>query len=243
MASMFELLMNLPLFRGVSRSRIAEVVGSAKFHFLKYPKGETVVRAGEECTHLAFVISGSVRSEISNSSKRFSVSQTLKAPSAIAPDFLFGRTTRYPGTVVALTDCSILKISKVDYIRILNADQVFMFNFLNTLSVNAQKALDGILALTSGGLDERIAFWIIALTQPGSEDIELTCKTRDLCNLFSVQRNVFDAACHEMEQRNLIRYSPRKIEIVDRREMLSLLERQSETQEDVPGQLKYMTKI
>jgi hypothetical protein len=41
-----------------------------------------------------------------------------------------------------------------------------------------------------------------------------------------------------MEQRNLIRYSPRKIEIVDRREMLSLLERQSETQEDVPGQLK-----
>ena len=105
-----------------------------------------------------------------------------------------------------------------------------MFNFLNTLSVNAQKALDGILALTSGGLDERIAFWIIALTQPGSEDIELTCKTRDLCNLFSVQRNVFDAACHEMEQRNLIRYSPRKIEIVDRREMLSLLERQSETQ-------------
>ena len=238
MSSMFELLMNLPLFRGVSRSRIAEVVGSAKFHFLKYPKGETVVRAGEECTHLAFVISGSVRSEISNSSKRFSVSQTLKAPSAIAPDFLFGRTTRYPGTVVALTDCSILKISKVDYIRILNADQVFMFNFLNTLSVNAQKALDGILALTSGGLDERIAFWIIALTQPGSDDIELTCKTRDLCNLFSVQRNVFDAACHEMEQRNLIRYSPRKIEIVDRREMLSLLERQSETQEDVPGQLK-----
>lgn len=238
MSSMFELLMNLPLFRGVSRSRIAEVVGSAKFHFLKYTKGETVVRAGEECTHLAFVISGSVRSEISNSSKRFSVSQTLKAPSAIAPDFLFGRTTRYPGTVVALTDCSILKISKVDYIRILNADQVFMFNFLNTLSVNAQKALDGILALTSGGLDERIAFWIIALTQPGSEDIELTCKTRDLCNLFSVQRNVFDAACHEMEQRNLIRYSPRKIEIVDRREMLSLLERQSETQEDVPGQLK-----
>lgn len=238
MSSMFELLMNLPLFRGVSRSRIAEVVGSAKFHFLKYPKGETVVRAGEECTHLAFVISGSVRSEISNSSKRFSVSQTLKAPSAIAPDFLFGRTTRYPGTVVALTDCSILKISKVDYIRILNADQVFMFNFLNTLSVNAQKALDGILALTSGELDERIAFWIIALTQPGSEDIELTCKTRDLCNLFSVQRNVFDAACHEMEQRNLIRYSPRKIEIVDRREMLSLLERQSETQEDVPGQLK-----
>ena len=238
MASMFELLMNLPLFRGVSRSRIAEVVGSAKFHFLKYPKGETVVRAGEECTHLAFVISGSVRSEISNSSKRFSVSQTLKAPSAIAPDFLFGRTTRYPGTVVALTDCSILKISKVDYIRILNADQVFMFNFLNTLSVNAQKALDGILALTSGGQDERIAFWIIDLTQPGSEDIELTCKTRDLCNLFSVQRNVFDAACHEMEQRNLIRYSPRKIEIVDRREMLSLLERQSETQEDVPGQIK-----
>lgn len=40
---MFELLMDLPLFRGVSHTRLAQVVGEAKFHFLKYPEGETLI--------------------------------------------------------------------------------------------------------------------------------------------------------------------------------------------------------
>lgn len=234
MASMFELLMELPLFRGVSRSRMAEIVGTAKFHFLKFPVGETIIRAGDNSSHLTFVISGSVRATTANDSGRFAVSQTLEAPAVIAPDFLFGRVTRYPATVMALTDCSILKISKADYVRILYSDEVFMFNYLNTLSVNAQKALDGILSLTSGGIDERIAFWIACLTQPGSKDISMSCRTRDLCNLFSVPRNVFEAATAEMERRGLIRYTPRSIDIIDRKAMLSLLDRQSESHEDQP---------
>ena len=35
MKSIFEILMELPLFRGVSRERIARTAGEAKFHFLK----------------------------------------------------------------------------------------------------------------------------------------------------------------------------------------------------------------
>ena len=72
--------------------------------------------------------------------------------------------------------------------HILNNDEVFLFNFLNVLSMNAQKAVDGILAITSGNLEERIAFWIVALTQRGGTDITLACKQRDLYSLFGVQR-------------------------------------------------------
>ena len=35
--SMFELLMELPLFKGVSLNTLSQVVGENKFHFLKYP--------------------------------------------------------------------------------------------------------------------------------------------------------------------------------------------------------------
>lgn len=164
--SMFELLMDLPLFKGVSLNTISQVVGEAKFHFLKYPEGETIIREHEPCTHLTFVIAGSVRLTTVNANGRFAVSQTLRAPAVIAPDFLYGRVTSYPCHVMALDDVSILKISKADYAKILTTDPVFMFNYLNTLSVNAQKSVEGILSLTTGEIDERIAFWIIALTQP-----------------------------------------------------------------------------
>lgn len=229
---MFEQLMTLPLFRGVSQARLAEVVGQAKFHFLKYPAGETVVRAGDPCTHLALVLNGSVRLTATNTNGRFVIGQTLTAPAAISPDFLFGRRTCYPSTVVALESTSILKISKADLLKILNSDEVFMFNYLNSLSVNAQKALDGILSLTSGSLDQRIAFWIIALTQPGSTEIKLTAKARDLCTLFGVQRNSFDSTALAMQTAGLIEYNPRQIAIHDRREILQLLEGSSETTDE-----------
>ena len=223
MASMFELLLELPLFRGVTHNKLAQIVGEAKFHFLKYPAGEYVIRSGEACSHLTFVISGSVRTTIVNANGRFSVSQTLSSPAVIAPDFLFGRLTHYPCDVVALNDVSILKISKGDYVRILDSDPVFLFNYLNILSANAQKAQQGVLSLTTGAIDERIAFWIIALSQPEGTDIVLTCRKRDLCSLFGLQRATFEAGLASMKERGLLDYTNNELFIKDRNALRSLL--------------------
>ena len=78
-----------------------------------------------------------------------------------------------------------MQIDKKDLIPVLQSDEVFLFNYLNILSTNAQKAVDGMLAVTSGSLEERIAFWIVALTQPSGRDISLECRQRDLYH-FSV---------------------------------------------------------
>jgi len=224
MNSMFEILMGLPLFRGVSRERIAETVGMAKFHFLKYLPDETIVEAGTQCTHIKFIISGSARSSIVNSDGRFKVSQTLNAPDVIAPDFLFGRATNYPCTVTSIEPTGILQIAKSDYIKILNSDEVFLFNYLNMLAMNAQKSVDGILALTTGSIEERIAYWIIALTQPTGADIALECRQRDLYSFFGVQRTSFIASLDGLKARGLLDYSSNRIDIISRRGMSELLE-------------------
>lgn len=221
--SMFELLMELPLFKGVSLNTLSQVVGENKFHFLKYPAEETIIRERETCTHLTFVISGSVRLTTVNANGRFSIAQTLKAPAVISPDFLYGKITSYPCSVMALDNVSILKISKSDYSKMLTVDPVFLFNYLNTLSVNAQKSVEGILSLTTGEIDERIAFWIIALTQPGSSDIRLSCKMRDLCSLFGAPRAMFNAGLESMKNRGLIEYDNHELIVADRTAMLNLL--------------------
>ena len=111
MDSMYEILKGLPLFHGATTERISDIVGKAKFHFLKYLAGERIITAGEQCTHIKLIISGDARVTITNDSQRFKVSQTLSAPSVIAPEFLFGRATNYPCTVDAITDTGILQIS------------------------------------------------------------------------------------------------------------------------------------
>ena len=221
--SMYENLMGLPLFNGVSYNRISEIVGSTRLAFSKYLPGEKILDAGDPCTRMMFVIGGSVRLTVRNSTDRFVVTQTLEAPTVVSPDYLFGRNTLYPATVTAIDTVSIMQIDKNDFISIIRSDEVCLFNYLNYISTNAQKAIDGVLALTSGSLEERIAFWIIALTQRDGKDITLSCRQRDLYTLFGVQRSSFISTLDGMKERGLIDYTSTEICVLSRTDLRSVL--------------------
>lgn len=220
---MYENLMTLPLFKGVSYNRVSEIVGKTRLGFLKYLPGDPLVRVGEPCTGIKFIITGSVRLTIHNVSDRFRVMQTLNAPSVISPDFLFGRDTLYPADGVAIDTVSVMQIAKSDFISLLHEDEIILFNYLNILSTNAQKAINGVMALTSGSLEERIAFWIIALTQMDATDIVLQARQRDLYALFGVQRTSFMAALDSLRDRGIITYTTNEISVLSRRELRSIL--------------------
>lgn len=223
MDSMFEILMGLPLLKGVSAERMEKTVGSSKFHFLKYPPGETVFHAGDPCTDIAFILAGTVKLTIRSADGRFAVSQLIDGRDVISPDFLFGRKTNYPGDVIAHDTVSILRIPKSDYINILTSDHIFLFNYLNLLSMNAQKSVERILAVSSGDVAERIAYWISAMTQPRSHGIVLECSRRDLTTLFNTPRSVLKAALEDMKARGLVDYTPHSITVTDRQALIALL--------------------
>ncbi|MCM1036667.1 MAG: Crp/Fnr family transcriptional regulator [Bacteroides sp.] len=232
MTSIFDTLVELPLFRGVSRRKMADTVGAFKFHFLKYPAGERVFRAGEECVDLTFVLSGRVRITCAASDGRFSVEQTLAGPEVVAPDFLFGRITAYPGDVTAIDTVSVLRVSKSDYLEILRSDPVFLINYVNLLSMSAQKSVEGVLAVGTGSMAERIAFWVSALTQPRATGIRLRCSRRDLASLFGVQRSSLKATLDAMTADGLITHTASEIAVTDRRSLLALLHNHSESLDD-----------
>ena len=64
MENIYQTLMQLPLFQGVSRSKLLELVEKTRFHFLKYEEGEKVITRSESCSHLKFLLSGSLRCEM-----------------------------------------------------------------------------------------------------------------------------------------------------------------------------------
>lgn len=223
MDSMFDILSDIPLFRGVTRERIAETVGTTRFHFLKYSDGEKIALAGSPCTHILIVLSGMVDITISNIDGRFVVSQKLTAPDVISPDFLFGPVTIYPGDVTAVGEVSIIRISKNDYMKILSSDNIFLYNFLNYLSMNAQKCVEGVLSLTTGSIEERLAMWVVAMTQPGAQDITVTCRQRDLNAMFGVPRSQLLDVLDSLAKRGVITFVPGRITVLDRRAMLEIM--------------------
>ena len=211
MNSMYEILMDLPLFQGVSRDKLSELIEKTPFHFLKFGDGEEIVAVGGACTHVKFIISGEVRMEIPCRNLRVRVGETLAAPNVFGHDYLFGRRTEYPYDVYSRGDCGILQISKPDFINILQSDNIFLFNILNMLSRNSQNNVEGF------------AFFVVSLTQHNAKDIRLTYKQKDLCALLGIQRSSFINAMDKMKEMGVINYTLSEIEVLDRRILLDLV--------------------
>ena len=156
MNSMYQQLMQLPLFQGVGTEKITALVEKLPFHFLKYRNGEQIFAAGDPCTHIKFIVSGQVRLETPFPNLRITMHQTIHNPHVLAAECLFGRETVYPYTAVSHGACGILQLLKSDYIKMVTTDKVFLFNILNYLSSGSQRSVQLPLAVKDGSVVERL---------------------------------------------------------------------------------------
>lgn len=223
MNSMYDVLLQLPIFQGVSRNKISELIEKMKFHFLKYPDGEKIVSIGEECNHLKFLISGEIRSELVTQNEKMRITETIQAPNVIAPEHLFGRDTYFPANLYAVGTVGIMQIEKASVVQMLQEEPIFLINLLNILSRRSQKALESFTALSSNDLKERLAFWVLSLTQQKSTDIRIICKQKDLYAFFGVQRSVLLSTLDELKNNGIIDYNAKEIMILDRSRLKDML--------------------
>lgn len=221
MNDMFEKLMELPLFQGASREKLKELVEKYPFHFLKYETGDLLLSAGERCTHVKFIVSGSVKLQTDFPSYRVALHQTVSAPGVIGPEFMFGRKTIYPYSCVANGSCGILQIKKADYVEILMKDKVFLLNMLNYISRNAQK--NTILFQNhSGGITKNVIPIVsLMLTTSDSKDIALRYKQKDLCTMLGISRSSLSTHIEELAEIGAISHSPGNISVLNRKLLLN----------------------
>lgn len=219
--SIFEILMSLPVFNGVSRERIADVAGRIKLHFLKYSDGDQIISSGDPCTHMRFLISGAVKVLISSSDDMIEVEQSINAPSVFALEYMYGRSVVYPFDVYADGQVGILEIAKNDFMAMLNLDQVFMLNFLNIMSTGAQKPVR--CAVLSDSIVRRLACCVVAITQRDCERIVLRGKRGTIHEAIGADAKEFDEALSLLKTQGVIDYSDTEIMVLSRAALDAML--------------------
>ena len=215
MNSMYQQLMQLPLFQGVSTDVITALVEKLPFHFLKFRNGEQIFAAGDQCSHIRFIVSGRVRLETPCDHLRVSLLQTLETPHVLAAEYLFGRETTYPYSAFADGPCGILQLRKSDYIKMLAFDKVFLFNILNYLSSGSQRNTASILAIKDGSVVERLAMIVDALTVTGATDVAVRFKQKDLCVLLGTQRTTLIASLDKLADDDIVDYTSNELRVLD----------------------------
>ena len=223
MNSMYQQLMQLPLFQGVGTEKITALVEKLPFHFLKFRNGEQIFAVGDPCTHIRFIVSGKVRLETPCTQLRVLLQQTLATPHVLAAEYLFGRETTYPYTAVADGPCGILQLRKSDYIKMICSDKVFLFNILNYLSSGSQRCSSFMLDLKTGSVTERLAMLVESLTFSGSTDVVLRFKQKDLCVLLGTQRTTLISTLDKLTDEDILDYDSNTLRILDRAKLANYI--------------------
>lgn len=136
---LYDKILGLPLFQGMSSSDLQGVVTNVRMGFLKYKRNETVVTEGEPCKRMLFVLDGEMEMTSSSADHSFTVTEQLVPPMLIEPERLFGLTQHYSRTYTTRSLCHMLALGKDDVVRLSSEYIIFRINLMNILSTQSQR--------------------------------------------------------------------------------------------------------
>lgn len=139
MLQLYDKLIELPLFIGISTDELSDIVEQTKFGFHKLVVDRPLVSTDDKCTQLFFLMSGTLRVVSYADNYRYRIEEELSAPAVIQPEHLFGLQQRYTKDFIAHTDCSLLSLDKAEVLRLLDSYLIFRLNLLNSISMQAQR--------------------------------------------------------------------------------------------------------
>jgi CRP-like cAMP-binding protein len=158
---LYDHLLRFQLFQGLSRGELLQMAGNTKFGFRKEESGATVVREGDDCRQLLFLVSGAMQLTTHSEDGTYRLVERLAAPWLLQPDVLFGITPRYSGTYITLEPCHFITLSKDEVLRLTDDFLIIRLNLMNMLSTMAQKRNRQPWRRVPTTLDERFVRFVM----------------------------------------------------------------------------------
>lgn len=211
--TMYDTLLQLPLFQGLCKNDFTNIIGKVKLHFRKYDAEDIIVEQGEPCDQLIFLLNGEIISQATDEQHSYSLFETFGSPFVIEPYSLFGMQTRYTATYKARTETNIVTIDKSFVLAELNNYEIFRLNYLNILSNRAQVADDKLWNSYAGSIQDKIVnFILLRSMRPDGEKV-LKIKMEDLANLIDETRINVSKVLNDLQEKKLIQLTRKEIYI------------------------------
>ncbi|MBO5699609.1 MAG: Crp/Fnr family transcriptional regulator [Bacteroidaceae bacterium] len=207
--SIFERLLLLPLFQGLSREELIRIVENVKFHFTNEPIFSTFQRQSENAEHLRFLLQGKIQIKRKEADVEFI--EILEAPCVLFPECLFGRQTKASHTCQTITEVNLLEITKHDFIYRLMDFTIFRISTLNYLCSLCYKNRKfdchkfNALQTLFNFLDQQF------MTKSGHK--EVVVKLQTLANIIGISRLNTSHLLHRLEEANVLEMKRNKFVI------------------------------
>lgn len=197
-------LLALPLFLGMSRKDLQEVAGKTVFDFRKYQDGEIIVQNGDPCHDLYFLLNGEMTVITESDDYCYRIEEKICAPEIFQPEQIFGLIQRFTHTYIAKNNCSIMRISKKGVMKLSDDYEICRLNLLNLISTLTQKATRRAYRVPPKTLIERITrFFESHCFRPAGEKTFYIKMTR-IAEELNDSRLDISKALNQMQSLNLL---------------------------------------
>lgn len=202
--TMYDMLMRLSLFQGMSQTHLFEVIEQAKFHFRKVGNHETAFSQGEWCDQLTFLMGGELVATTQAPNAEFSLEETIGPCSIIEPYSLFGKHPLYKATYTARVEASLLSIDKQYVYTLLESYEIFRINFFNLLSRKIENLSERQWAVSPHTSEEKLASFIhnLCTTSQGTKTMHI--KMEELARLLGCTRLNVSSILNKWKEEGLI---------------------------------------
>lgn len=214
MDTMFDTLLQLPLFQGLAQEDFTNILEKVRLHFIKHKAGKVFIEAGTPCDQLVFVLSGEITSSTTLAGS-YSLIETIQAPCLIEPYSMFGMKTSYVSTYTARTLTHTVSISKSFVMSNLFKYDIFRLNYMNIISNRLQTLNNRLWSPIGSTIEARIIGFILNRSErPVGEKI-LKIKMEELARITNETRMSVSKALNSMQEKGLIELHRGEIFIPD----------------------------
>ena len=210
-------LTRCPLFNDVSEQRLEQIVASAKHKLVKFDKKDIYILAGMPYRHVDIVVEGEmVARMVSLSGKSVEVSR-LVVGDLVAPAFILAKDNLMPVSVETEKDTTVMRMSKADFVELIDTDPVLRRNFIATLSNIDVFLTKKMRVLSLFTVREKVGYFLKEASGKQGSNVVLLDKSRqEIAESFGIQKFSLLRTMSELQEAGAIRVEGKRITILDR---------------------------
>ncbi|MBP2634572.1 MAG: cyclic nucleotide-binding protein [Firmicutes bacterium] len=214
MEKLLSVLQQSVLFKGKTRSEIADLLAKINYRVKEYRESEIIFSINHLADTLGIILEGEVDVKKDFCSGKVITVTTRSRFDLLADAAMFGGTQYYPGTLFASKPSKILLLNKKDLLQLFALEQTVMLNFLCSVSRRMLVLNQKIEILSLSSIQSKIAHFLISESQARrSAVIVLSFSKKAWAEHLNVSRTSLSRELRQLERDDLISFHKRTIRI------------------------------
>lgn len=192
MSSMYETIMELPLFKGIGEDQLSQMLEKTSMDFLKFEDGEVITHSDERVNYIDFILSGRVRESFKLEHYDLNIDEIKSRGGMIGALHLFGMETTYSSTCTAIGKVSLMRVEKSQYMNILKSEGIYILNFVNFLSAAAQKSPRLMMDVKLPSIRRTLETLAYSIVSRSSESVMVAGQDSEIARYCGVSEDEFE---------------------------------------------------